>query len=373
MSAQQATQQSTRYHNLDAMRGLLALAVAVYHFGQSMPGSDGWFAPSGPGAVDMFFLLSGFVIAHAYDNRMIHGGMTASRFGLVRFIRLYPVILVGVLLGCIKPLMMMFVHDPRALSLPELGGQLALNGLVLPTPQSSTLFPLNPPAWSLFFEAAINLVYALVLLKARKAVLCALIAVSGIVVAYGAYTNGSADLGWGWSNFIYGAARVGFSFPLGVLLFRLGVGRTRRMAPMLAVVHLVITVGLLMLPVPRELRGVYHPIVILLAFPALLSWGASLDVPARFRPVCELLGDMSFPLYAIHYPILMLFLPAIRYNTSYLMGFTFVTIAAVASVAMLKFYDEPVRTWLTRHLNARKRTDPNPTTSDPAAASSSGS
>ncbi|TIW52974.1 MAG: acyltransferase, partial [Mesorhizobium sp.] len=81
------------YLNLDALRGVAAISVMLYHFSPFI--ADGKVLPSSYLAVDLFFLLSGFVIAHAYD-RKIESGMG---FGTFRLIRLYPLYLAGTLLG----------------------------------------------------------------------------------------------------------------------------------------------------------------------------------------------------------------------------------------------------------------------------------
>jgi peptidoglycan/LPS O-acetylase OafA/YrhL len=87
------------YAILDGLRGIAALAVLVYHYFvfQSNPELPNPI-PYAWLAVDFFFLLSGFVIASAYEARLC-ASMTFVDFVKIRFVRLYPMILAGVLLG----------------------------------------------------------------------------------------------------------------------------------------------------------------------------------------------------------------------------------------------------------------------------------
>src|SRR3954453_14099780 len=83
------------FHSLDAARGVAAIAVVVYH-SHLLFGAQ-WFQ-SGFLAVDFFFGLSGFVIAHAYGSRLTTGRMTTREFMRARFIRLYPLYLLALAL-----------------------------------------------------------------------------------------------------------------------------------------------------------------------------------------------------------------------------------------------------------------------------------
>jgi peptidoglycan/LPS O-acetylase OafA/YrhL len=60
-----------RYESLDGMRGLCALIVTAYHCAYAL--NTAHFPDSGWLSVDMFFVLSGFVIALAYEDRLKAG------------------------------------------------------------------------------------------------------------------------------------------------------------------------------------------------------------------------------------------------------------------------------------------------------------
>ena len=82
---------------LDGLRGVAALVVLVFHVFEVFAGGDHKKLMFNHGylAVDFFFLLSGFVIAHAYDNRW--NTMSLADFAKRRLIRLHPMIIIGML------------------------------------------------------------------------------------------------------------------------------------------------------------------------------------------------------------------------------------------------------------------------------------
>ena len=84
-----------RYITLDAMRGIAALFVVARHFSGLRGAADPQFSFL---AVDLFFLLSGFVLSFSYDER-IAAGMSPAAFLMKRIIRLYPLYFLGIALG----------------------------------------------------------------------------------------------------------------------------------------------------------------------------------------------------------------------------------------------------------------------------------
>ena len=84
---------NARFSTLDGLRGVAAIMVLLYHCDQ--------MAPRGYLGVDLFFTLSGFVIARAYGDRLA-SGMPVGRFVALRLVRLYPMYFVGGLLGIVS-------------------------------------------------------------------------------------------------------------------------------------------------------------------------------------------------------------------------------------------------------------------------------
>ncbi|HKU54954.1 MAG TPA: acyltransferase family protein, partial [Rhizomicrobium sp.] len=93
-----AASKKTRFLTLDALRGVGAIAVMAGHAGIVL---NAYMPPFMYLAVDMFFVLSGFVLAHAYDGKFA-GGLSVGAFLKARIARLYPIYLIGLVLGLVS-------------------------------------------------------------------------------------------------------------------------------------------------------------------------------------------------------------------------------------------------------------------------------
>ncbi len=290
-----------RLFTLDAMRGVAAILVVMYHFADvAFP-----VAPSGYLAVDFFFALSGLVIASNYESRL-RGALTASRFMLERLIRLWPMFIVGVGFAAVKCLGQIAAHDDKALTLSGMAVVLATEVFMLPSPVGSgSLFPMNGPAWSLFFELVINGAFAVLLFRFRKSWLCAAAGLGALLVIPSTLKAGGMNVGWEWDTAIAGLGRVLYSFTIGILLYRAGVTTPRRRGWMMAL-PIAALVALLVLPVAPAWRLPFDLTVAWAASPLLLILGARWQAPKWLEKPCEILGDLSYPLYAVHFPLVFI-------------------------------------------------------------------
>jgi peptidoglycan/LPS O-acetylase OafA/YrhL len=282
------------------MRGAAAIAVVILHDpGFLLP----LRMPSAYLAVDFFFMLSGFVISHAYSSRFADG-LPWRQFMRDRVVRLYPLYILGVVIGLLSGAAAIGLGGG---TVESLGGLLlaSITGLLfLPSPtmhETPVLFPLNNPGWSLFFELLVNAVYALLWpwLTTRR-----LVGITGLLaLALGgtALWFGDLDLGSAWPHFVGGFARVSFSFFAGVLLHRLR-SHLVTVSP-LALLLPVILCGLLMADLQPGLRVVFDLFCALLVFPVLIHFASRMEPGRRLIPACVALGAVSYPLYAIHFPV----------------------------------------------------------------------
>ena len=334
-----------RYTTLDGMRGIAALAVALYHWGLATTP----LAEPGYLAVDFFFALSGFVIALNYSGRL-SDGFAPGQFMALRVIRFFPIYWAGHALGIVQNIALQITGNPNARTGTELVLAVVLGMVMLPVPLDvRTLFPLNPPAWTLFLELLVNIVFAFGMFRWSNRVLAAIMVASAAVLIVFTGPPLFFDVGYSAPTFLLGLARLGYSFPLGIIMFRLvGTGTRRNSA--LAFLPIVILAACLLLAPPDGLRALWDSICVFILFPALLVGGIRLELPRIANPIFAFLGDVSFAVYAIHGP-LILFIN--KLNTELGLGrwtsvAAYLVILLVTAHLVSRYFDVPVRGAITR-------------------------
>ncbi len=314
-----------RFALLDGLRGLAAIAVVFYHV-------DHAYMPGGHLAVDFFFVLSGFVIGLNYHARLAGGELGFFRFTALRIARLYPMLLVGGLLA-----MWLLNAGPRIL-------------LLVPETWNRALFPGNPPFWSLLAELLVNLLFAALLVRLRWRWIALVCLLAGAALVWTVATDpltatrGVSQLGAFWPQVGGGALRALFGFTVGLLLFAAWQHRSSPRHVHWAALLIPLALAALLLVDPDERRW-WDLAAILVLLPAL-TWAAiRWEVP--FPRVSRALGDLSYPLYCIHVPVLFV--------TDKHMGPELLVALALipAAWALDRLYDRPVRRLLARALARR--------------------
>ncbi|MBO9712578.1 acyltransferase [Sphingomonas sp.] len=344
---------SDRLGTFDGMRGLAALLVALYHFQQHR----GIATIPGYLAVDLFFVLSGFVIAARYGP-LLADGMTLADFWRSRLVRLYPLYLAGLALGIVAQASIAWRGEAGALS--PAGGVAALGfGLVLlPDPFHKTLFPLNGTAWSLFFELLVNLVFATTLHRLGSRWLVAIAATAALILAMTVHPPDCFNIGWDWKSFPGGLMRATGAFAAGMLVFR-WASTARRPETTAAVLPLLaMAAPILLLPH----RADWQLLVVVLLFPVLVAWAARVEPPARLRGAFLRAGDLSYAIYAINLPLLEAFRPLIRAVPAWLGGAMYLAVLVGLAHLLTRWFDGPVRATL----DARRRGRPLAAAGNPA-------
>ncbi|MBF4472568.1 acyltransferase family protein [Flavobacterium sp. HJJ] len=353
---------------LDGLRGVAAILVVLFRILEVFSGGDHTKQLINHGylAVDFFFLLSGFVIAYAYDDRW--GRMTLSGFFKRRLIRLHPMIVVGMTIGAVC-----FYYGISEM-FPVISGTpfwkmllvMVLGWFLMPVPGSldirgwGEMYPLNGPAWSLFFEYIANLVYALVLRRLSNAIMWILVIISGAALIHLAVMSPIGDVIGGWSlepaQLKIGFTRLAFPFLGGILLRRTFVGGKCSKAFLMSSILLVAVLAF-----PRVgdhetlwMNGIYDSLIIIVVFPVIVYIGANGRVKGDVaQRLCKLLGDISYPIYITHFPILYVFYAWVDKNKITMedsVGTASLVFALclIISYLSLKFYDVPVRKWLSK-------------------------
>lgn len=353
---------------LDALRGVAAIVVVLFHILEYYSGGDHvkQLINHGYLAVDFFFMLSGYVMAHAYDDRW--NVMTLKDFFKRRVIRLHPMIIMGMTIGAL----LYYFGDAEIFpkiadtSVWQLLLILIIGYTLMPVPPSmdirgwNEMHPLNGPAWSLFLEYIANILHALVLRKLSKIVLGIFVAIAAIALIHMAVTSVNGDIIGGWSTepeqLRIGITRLLFPYMAGMLLRRtIKIIKTRSTFLMSSILLVI------MLSIPRLgghenlwLNGLYDSLTVILIFPIIIYLGAIGEIKGEWsEKVCTFLGDISYPIYIIHYPFIYAFYAWIFKNnipitTGFWTGIGLLIVLIILSYAILKLYDEPLRKWLSK-------------------------
>lgn len=349
--AKNMSSNNRRLVGLDGIRGLAAICVAVHHT-EGFVGFDA--APAAYLAVDLFFCLSGFVIGHAYERKLIQeSSLSANDFALKRLIRLYPLYLLGLLLGVLAYAGMSLSRnqqiDPMLFATSLIASMFFLPAIGGTSLKAPNLFPFNGPSWSLFLEIVINLAYGYAARMLSSGVLAVILIASWVWLAAQTLAHGSADLIPLDGALLSGFPRVLFSFTLGILMYRYrerlspsGIGKAT------AVIVIVVATAFLVFQAPAAFVGIKDLIVITALFPiaVLVLYAAKFD--GILRQPLLIAGEASYALYAIHVPLLGLLLGAwkaagLGQAPAWAIFAIILPLIVVLAIVVTRLYDEPVR------------------------------
>ena len=369
------------YHLLDGLRGVAALMVIWYHVFEGYAFAGGTTIDTfnhGYLAVDFFFILSGFVIGYAYDDRW-GKNFTMKDFIKRRLIRLHPMVIMGAVVGAITFYIQGSVQwDGTHIGISMVMLSLlctiffipAMPGVGYEVRGNGEMFPLNGPCWSLFFEYIGNILYALFIRRLSNKALTIVVVLLGVALASFAIFNvsGYGNIGVGWTldgvNFIGGLLRMLFPFSMGMLLSRNFKPMKLRGAFWICTLIMIALFAVPYLEGTESIctNGIYEAFCIIIAFPILLWIGASgTTTDKKSTQICKFLGDISYPIYVIHYPFMHLFYAWLIKNQLFTLGETWQVALCVYAwnilfaYLCLKLYDEPVRKYLAKRFLNKKQ------------------
>ena len=371
-----------RFEILDGLRGVAAIIVVMFHLFETYSvGPCFQILNHGYLAVDFFFILSGFVIGYAYDDRWSKG-MTQWNFYKRRLIRLQPMVIMGSLIGAFwfffgdAPSFSLVMETPwwKVLLITILGC------LMFPTPPSmdirgwQEINSLNGAQWSLLWEYIGNILYAVFVRRLPKAGLVIFVAIAAFFTldislnldAFGLlagreYASYTMIGGFGLTpqQIYIGVGRLLFPFFGGLLLYRLGFRICLKKYGFLwcsLAIALILVLPHVGGDTPNVFNGIYCALAIILIFPMIVAAGAGSPLEGKKTiKACKFLGAISYPLYITHYPMIYVQMKWAAEHADAPLG-THIWVAVwifIASIAVayacLKVYDEPVREWLKNH------------------------
>lgn len=362
----------SHYLILDALRGIAAIIVVFFHIFEVFANGDHTKLMINHGylAVDFFFALSGFVIGYAYDDRW--NSMNLKSFFKRRLIRLHPMIVLGMIIGALLyyfqfgPLFPLISETPvwKLLLIMLIGMTLLPLTPSMEIRGWTEMHPLNGPAWSLFFEYIANILYALWLRKLSNKWIAVLAFITGSILIHMAITRGDLIGGWALNpeQIYVGFTRLFYPFLAGLLLSRISKPKKLNNA-FLWTTLLLITV----LAIPRiggaegYLNGIYDSLIVIVVFPLLVYLGSCGQIQSiRGKQFATFLGNLSYPLYITHYPIMYIFMAWVVRNELHIdptstdkLPHLIIASLATLMISILighfsfKCYDQLVRKWLT--------------------------
>lgn len=391
-----------RFELLDGLRGVAALVVLMYHLFEAIAFSQNLeiervalaegVEPQmidqnffhGFLAVDFFFILSGFVMGYAYDERW--NKMSAGQFFCRRLIRLHPMVVAGTIIGlaafCIQGCVM---WDGTSVPLSVIVTSTLLTLFLLPSPNSLDIrgntesFPINGTFWSLFFEYIGSILYALLLRRLSTKALKLWVTVAFVALLLMSVLGPDGCVAMGWSsnplNMLGGLLRMSFAYPLGLLLARLyrekysrtccqtnsstttqisshttsHISSSTSSSILLFCVTSALLIILFLIPNLGAANPYYEVCCIGFAFSSVVWFTAVLSRSMRSNGFINYLGRLSYPLYAVHYPLIYLYIDWINRGVEPFGSSAWVTPAVLSLTALalatllLIFYDEPLR------------------------------
>ena len=382
-----------RYEILDGLRGVAALMVVIFHcFETYVPVFGTQIVNHGYLAVDFFFVLSGFVIGYAYDDRWDR--MTTWGYFKRRLTRLHPMVVAGMLVGAA----LFFFSGSYFPKTQEVEGWkfvlcFVMGLFMIPCGKGldirgwNEMNSFNGPAWTLMFEYIGNILYAFIFRHLPKIALAFLLACCAVCTL-------DVTLGWnlfglfpegphytvigGWSlepqQIYIGFTRLLYPFLCGLLISRILPSHRSETNPSGSPIHLkggfwwcgLALVVLFSIPCiggkqPAFADGLYQACCILVLFPIIVLAGSgSVTTHKTSTKVCKFLGDISYPIYITHYPIMYMQMSWVNDHADaplwihICVNAGVVVMSIILAYGLLKAYDEPVREWLKEHWLKRR-------------------
>jgi peptidoglycan/LPS O-acetylase OafA/YrhL len=369
-----------RYEILDGLRGVASLMVIFFHIMETYSKGPAFqIINHGYLAVDFFFVLSGFVIGYAYDDRWDR--MTTWGFFKRRLVRLHPMVIMGTVAGicfyyfgqCEAFGLQGYAPGWKVMLAFLLGLFMIPCGPGLDVRGWGEMNPLNGPNWSLTYEYIGNILYAFIFRKLPTFALAILTAAAAFCTldlclnlnVFGLLTETRNSQmytvigGWALSSeqIYIGFTRLLYPFLSGLLLSRIGKhinlkGGFWWCSLMIVVLFSIPCVG----GEGSILNGVYNSLCILVLFPVIVMIGAGSQLKGeKSNRICTFLGELSYPLYITHYPVLYMQMnwawnnPDAPLFAHVAVAVSSVLISVGLAYACLKLYDLPVRKWLTEN------------------------
>jgi len=337
--------------SLNSIRGLAALAIALYH-APALFGVVEIF-PHAYLAVDLFFVLSGFVMMHAYGER-VRMGLSLVRFAQLRFARLYPLLVIATAAGLV--VWAAKVATGHTVFKVQTLIALPLNLTLLPGPSAArpdqAAYPFVTQSWSILWEIVLCFALFVWVRNVRRGA-AILVAFCALALAWVAMTRGGLDGGWTTPTFWVGGVRATFSFWAGVAIRQ----ATFRRSPGLVVGVAAVAAACAAIFYIVAVRQTYwwaDYAAVAAAFPLMIAAASSCRSRALENVVGDRLGEASYSIYLLQGVSLAILaglsnrLAAIGPVGHLLVGLSWLGALAVGAWLSWRWVETPLRLYFSR-------------------------
>ena len=358
---------SGRIPAIDTLRGLAALIIIFWHypffFGpKPLPSTFAPFYTNGQAAVDVFFVISGFILSYVYLSR-ISDASDAWRYVVKRIARLYPLHFVTLIVVGAIFLGLWFINGHEAYVYTNRNPyHFVLNLLLLQYVGLQQGWSFNGPSWSISTEFWINIAFVvgLLLVKPRRQLVLSLlvIAVCTWAITHWGQTWRGGPMWGGW--FEHNLARTACGFYAGVAVYMLW--RSVPGLPALGELALVLGVGLFLYLISLEPDGphemLFGALLTLVAAP-LMVFGTATS--ALLNAVCsstfgKWIGDISYSIYMWHFPVaafLVLLGARSAFASHAWLAAVYVAIVLIVATVSYHYLEVPARDWIVGRFTKR--------------------
>jgi len=312
-------------------------------------------------AVDLFFILSGFIFCSIYGEKVSNQKISLKEFSLLRFSRLYPLHWLTLIIILVLQLFR------NAASLPDTPSgyshslfSFLLNIPLLQNGWVTTAYSFNGPAWSISVEIMMYLLFFAVFFcgRTKKTIffLCVFFACLGSVIFFYNWKNGlhfiNLQVARGLTGFFIGCVMAGISSYF-----------DKNKKYELAFSIFLILFAISMMVLQNNLRNTQndpimdrYPMYVYAVFPAIIYISVKIRVLSQIlsiRPLLHL-GSMSYSIYLLHLPIIILITTAdelLKLNINYSNGWfylSFIAFVIVLSYFSFNYFEKPMQSYIRR-------------------------
>lgn len=313
--------------NLQILRGIAAMLVVTNHF---LSGTvAGVFRNNGGFGVDIFFVLSGFLMIHTLTHHK-----TPVNFFFSRVKRIYPLYVILSL-----PLILSWV--PLRDGYHFIGNILLLPGLNDPNYKLA-----NSPAWTLVYEMLFYVIFSIALVFSRKKTWTCIIVCSAILLSV-LFTNGYERLGWINLGFIMGdSLMINFAAGCAIALLYTKL-KNLHISAIFFVVFSIVLFWLALVELDGRLRIVKFGIP---AMTLIMIAIACKAYSGPFKGILKTIGDASYSIYLSHIYLTFVFHNMRDVNNDWFVtlysSVCFVVISVLLGLFVYKNIEQPINNYL---------------------------